>query len=51
MEVHGALAYLVGAYSVFAVLLVAYASIMAMRAGRVRRDLAAARRILEERER
>jgi len=50
MEVHGALGYLLGAYSVFAVLLVAYGSIMAKRAGRVRRELAAARRIVEERE-
>ncbi len=48
MEVHGALGYLLGAYSVFAVLLVAYACIMALRAGRVRRELAAARRLLEE---
>lgn len=51
MEVHGALAYLLAAYGVFAVLLVAYAVIMATRAGRVRRELTELRRALGEGER
>jgi hypothetical protein len=40
MPVHEALRYVLGAYSVFVVLLLAYGSIMAKKMSRVRRELA-----------
>ncbi|HET8672424.1 MAG TPA: hypothetical protein VFL87_02220 [Thermoleophilaceae bacterium] len=48
MALHEALKYVLGAYSVFLVLLVAYGAIMATRTGRVRRELAELRRALGE---
>jgi hypothetical protein len=51
MPLHEALKYVLGAYSVFLVLLVAYGAIMAARTGKVRRELSALRRALGEGER
>jgi hypothetical protein len=48
MPVHEAIKYVLGAYLVFAVLLVAYGVILATRGVRVRRELASVRRALEE---
>ena len=48
MPVHEALEYVLGAYSVFVVLLVVYGVVMATRMARVRRELAAASRWLED---
>jgi hypothetical protein len=48
MPVHEAIKYVLGAYLVFAVLLVTYGVILATRGVRVRRELASVRRALEE---
>jgi len=51
MPAHEAIRYVLGAYLAFALLLVAYGSIMAARTARVRRELAALSRAREETER
>jgi hypothetical protein len=51
MPLHEAIKYVLGAYLVFAVMLVAYGVIMATRTARVRHALEAAAHALENRER
>jgi hypothetical protein len=51
MPVHEALKYVIGAYLVFAVLLLAWGVIMASHMTRARQELAALRRAREERRR
>ena len=51
MPAHEAIKYVLGAYAVFAVLLVTYGTIIATRSARVRRELAALSRAREENER
>ncbi len=51
MALHEAIRYVLGAYFVFAVLLVTYGAIMAKHAARTRRELASVRHALGERER
>ena len=51
MPVHEALKYVLGAYSVFAVLLVAYGAIMATRRARVRNEIRSLRDVLGSRDR
>ncbi|HEX6460831.1 MAG TPA: hypothetical protein VF032_18085 [Thermoleophilaceae bacterium] len=48
MPAHEAIKYVLGAYAVFAVLLVTYGSIMVARSARVRRELASLSRAREE---
>ena len=51
MPAHEAIGYVLGAYLVFAVLLLAYGAIIAARTARVRRELAALPRPREDGER
>lgn len=51
MPVHEALKYVLGAYLVFAVLLLTYGTIMATRRARVREEIRLLRDVLEGRER
>jgi hypothetical protein len=51
MPVHEALKYILGAYLVFAVLLVTYGAIMVRRRARVRQEIRSLRNLLEGRER
>ncbi|HKN94154.1 MAG TPA: hypothetical protein VJU60_07475 [Thermoleophilaceae bacterium] len=48
MPAHEAIRYVLGAYLVFAILLVTYGSIMVRRTARVRRELASLSRAREE---